>query len=57
MVSRYIEEHGQPPSQKAVQRAYQAETGQMLNWESIKAAIQQGVTQVDDSLQEDATQA
>ena len=42
MVAEYIRSHAQLPSQKAVQRAYQQETGQMLNWEAIKAAIAQG---------------
>ena len=42
IVAEYIRSHAQLPSQKAVQRAYQQETGQMLNWEAIKAAIAQG---------------
>ncbi|MEM7130383.1 MAG: FtsK/SpoIIIE domain-containing protein [Chloroflexota bacterium] len=49
MVAEYVHEHGKPPSQKAVQRAYQEETGQMLNWQFIKSAIADGVAQVDDS--------
>lgn len=47
MVADYIRTHQQLPSQKAVQRAYQEETGQMLNWEAIKAAIAQGQQSVD----------
>ena len=45
LVANYIREHGQPPSQRAVQQAYRDETGQMLNWEGIKAAIADGTTQ------------
>ena len=47
----YLAEHGKPPSQKAVQRAHQEETGQMLNWESIKAAITDAATKVDTAAQ------
>lgn len=43
LVVHYLRQHGKPPSQKAVQRAYQKETGQMLNWEGVKAAIADAV--------------
>ncbi|MBP8125657.1 MAG: DNA translocase FtsK [Caldilineaceae bacterium] len=38
-VDRYLGEHGRLPSQRAVQRAYQAETGQMLGWEAIRRLL------------------
>lgn len=44
LVVHYLRQHGKPPSQKAVQRAYQKETGQMLNWAGVKAAIADAVT-------------
>jgi hypothetical protein len=39
-VERYLDEHGKLPSQRAVQRTYQEETGQMLAWESIRHLLQ-----------------
>ena len=56
MVADYVYEHGKPPSQQAVQRAYQEETGQMLNWETIKVAVQEGAQKAQTSLQDGATQ-
>lgn len=45
LVVEYVRQHGKSPSQKAVQRAHQKETGQMLNWEGVKAAIADAVAQ------------
>jgi S-DNA-T family DNA segregation ATPase FtsK/SpoIIIE len=58
LVVQYIAEQGRAPSQKAVQRAYQKETGQMLNWEGVKAAISDAEAQKGDhsSASKDATQ-
>jgi len=55
-VVAYVADHGKPPSQKAVQRAHQEETGQMLGWAAIKAAIEDGVAQAENSLPSDVTQ-
>lgn len=38
-VEAYVTEHGNLPSQRAVQRTYQEETGHMLGWEIIKKLL------------------
>jgi S-DNA-T family DNA segregation ATPase FtsK/SpoIIIE len=38
-VTDYIREHQRLPSLRAVQRAYQQETGRMLHWDAIREAI------------------
>jgi hypothetical protein len=39
-VEAYLADHERLPSQRAVQRTYQDETGQMLAWETIRQVIE-----------------
>lgn len=43
-VTAYIREHRSLPSLRAVQRAYQQETGRMLHWDAIREAIHDAET-------------
>lgn len=56
MVAEYIREHDKPPSQQSVQRAYQDETGQMLNWDAIKTAVEAGKRRADEMLTDERVQ-
>lgn len=40
-VAMYLQEHGRLPSQRAVQRWHQEETGQMLSWPTIAALLEE----------------
>lgn len=46
-ITAYIEEHGTSPSLKAVQRAHKQETGRMLNWDAIRAALADAEIEMD----------